>query len=351
MGIEFIGYIASSPSDSVFDFPYLRDMTRLHERAGFDTVLVGYGPDSPDPLQIAAYAAAHSEQVRMLVAHRAGVVFPTLAARMIATLDQVTGGRVSLNLVPGGTSDADPRREGDYLPKERRYARTAEYLQVLKLAWTAAGPISHAGEYYRFEDYPPRVRPLQQPWVPLFLAGSSLAGRIVAGQHADRYAFYGEPLSGTAELISSVRRAAAEAGRAEPPGFVARFRVILADTDDTAWDRARRHVESLGPAVDGGAVTSEGNRRLRAASVAGERHDHALWTVPVGQWGTILNALVGSPATVAQALLDYVDLGVTGFRISGLLEPEDTEIIGAELIPLVRAGARAVAAPHRTGAP
>jgi alkanesulfonate monooxygenase len=213
MEIEFIGYIATSRDNSVFDFPYIRDLTCAHERAGFDTVLIGYGPDSPDPLQIAAYAAAHSERIRMLVAHRAGVVFPTLAARMIATLDHITNGRISLNLVPGGTNDADPRREGDYLPKEQRYARTGEYLQVLKAAWTADSPISHIGDYYHFEDYRPRVRPLQRPWVPLFLAGSSVAGQIAAGRHADTYAFYGEPLSGTAELISSVRQAAAEAGR------------------------------------------------------------------------------------------------------------------------------------------
>lgn len=221
MPINFIGYMTAAhlkdyPA-TVIDLGYVREMTAFHEQLGYDSILIGYGPDSPDSLQVAAYAAAHSERIRMLVAHRPGVVFPTLAARMFATLDHVTGGRISINLVPGGTLEGHVRCEGDFLSKDLRYARAGEYVEVLRAAWTARSAFSHHGTYYRFEDYPPYVRPLQKPSIPLYLAGSSEAAQRVAGRHADHYAFHGEPLSGTEELIRSVRRAAEDADRDRAP--------------------------------------------------------------------------------------------------------------------------------------
>ncbi|GAA1350420.1 LLM class flavin-dependent oxidoreductase [Saccharothrix algeriensis] len=339
MEVEFIGYVPAGTRESAIDLPRIREGVRRHEEAGYDTVLIGYGPDSPDPFQVAAYAAAHSSRIRMLLAHRAGVVFPTVAARMIASLDHFTGGRISLNLVPGGTLDTHPRQDGDYLSKDERYARTGEYLRVLKAAWTSPTAFSHHGEHYRFDDYEPHVRPLQRPWVPLYVAGSSPAAQAVAGAHADCYACYGEPLARTAEVVSSVRAEAARAGRSTAPCFVARFTVVLGEDDDHARERARQHVRRAGAPVDPGILNNEGNRRLKAAASAAEHHDRALWTVPIGSWGSVLNALVGSPRTVADALLDYVRLGVTGFRISGISEPEDTVAIGRELIPLVRSAA------------
>ena len=345
MHVEFIGYIGAGTGEAAIDPQYVREMTRLHEDTGYDTVLIGYGPDSPDPFQVAGYAAMHSNRIRLLLAHRAGVVFPTVAARMIASLDHFTGGRVSMNLVPGGTFDIDPQRDGDYLPKDERYARTGEYLHIIKTVWTSTSTFSHNGTYYRFDDYQPRVRPLQQPWVPFYVAGSSATAQAVAGAEADHYAFYGEPLERTAEIVASVRTAAASVGRTAGPGFVARFTVILGDDDGHAWERARQHVRNAGTPADPGVLNSEGNSRLRAAARTSEHHDRALWTVPIGKWGNILNALVGSPRTVAAALLDYIRLGVTGFRIGGIAGPEDTMTIGRELIPLVRS-ALATAEPQ-----
>jgi alkanesulfonate monooxygenase len=109
-----------------------------------DRVLVGYSSAQPDGTQVAAYAAAHTDRLGFLVAHRPGFVAPTLAARTFATLDQFAGGRIGVHIITGG-SDGEQRRDGDHLAKDERYDRTDEYLDILKQAWTAAAPFDYQG--------------------------------------------------------------------------------------------------------------------------------------------------------------------------------------------------------------
>ncbi|MGA8195663.1 MAG: LLM class flavin-dependent oxidoreductase, partial [Acetobacteraceae bacterium] len=153
MTIEFIGMISHRhaseihpPGPAVLDRGYIRDFAQAAEAASFDRVLVGYFSDGPDGFLLAAAAAAHTERLGYLIAHRPGFVAPTLAARKFATLDQITGGRAAIHVISGG-DDADQQRDGDFLPKDERYARTDEYVQILKRIWTETGPVDHAGKY------------------------------------------------------------------------------------------------------------------------------------------------------------------------------------------------------------
>ena len=138
MTVEFVGMIATRdqseirpPTGPVVDPAYVRRFARAHEDAGFDRILVAYGSSSPDATQVAAYAAAQTERLGLLIAHRPGFVAPTLAARTFATLDQFSGGRVAVHTITGG-SDTEQRRDGDYLTKDDRYARTEEYKRALR---------------------------------------------------------------------------------------------------------------------------------------------------------------------------------------------------------------------------
>src|ERR1700730_15053847 len=152
-------------SGLVVDRAFVRAFAGAHEDAGFDKVLIGYSAARPDGLQVAAFAAAHTERLQFLVAHRPGFMFPTVAARSFATLDQFTEGRVALHAITGG-NDAEQRRDGDYLAKDERYARTDEYLEILKQAWTSSAPFDFAGQYYRLEQFSTEVHPFQQPSIP-----------------------------------------------------------------------------------------------------------------------------------------------------------------------------------------
>src|ERR1700733_15766320 len=223
----------------VIDPDYVRRFARAHEDAGFDRVLIGYSSTRPDGTQVAAYAAAQTDRLSFLVAHRPGFVAPTLAARTFATLDQFAGGRIAVHIITGG-SDGEQRRDGDHLSKDERYDRTDEYLDIVKQAWTSDAPFGYRGRYYQVEDSYAEVRSPQQPRIPLYFGGSSEPAYRVGGKPADVSALGGEPLAETAEQIASVRASAAAAGRTDTPGISVSFRPILGPTEELAWERAHQ---------------------------------------------------------------------------------------------------------------
>jgi alkanesulfonate monooxygenase len=357
MPVEFIGMIGTRDQSEIraaqgplIDPGYTRRFARAHEDAGFDRVLIGYGSAWPEGTQVAAYAASQTERLGLLIAHRPGFVAPTLAARTLATLDHFSNGRVAVHIITGG-NDAEQRRDGDYLDKDERYARTDDYLEVLVKAWTSSAPFDHTGAHYKVEDFYAEVKPLQQPRPNIYFGGSSEAAYRVGGKHADVYALWGEPLAETAEQISSVHAAARAAGRQTLPRISVSFRPILGPTDDLAWERAQRILDQTQSRVasrDGifatarfaarGAPQNAGSQRLLAAAAKADRHDRALWTPLAAATGAAGNstALVGSPETVAQALLDYVDIGVTTLLIRGYDPYDDAIDYGRYLLPLVR---------------
>ncbi|GLZ13369.1 alkanesulfonate monooxygenase [Actinomadura sp. NBRC 104425] len=353
MTVEFIGMIRTADTSEIrprrgpaIDPDYTARFARAHEEAGFDRVLIGYHSWDADGFSVAAYAAAHTERLGLLLAHRPGFVAPTLAARKLATLDQFTGGRLALHVI-SGASETEQRRDGDYADKPARYRRTDEYLDIVKRVWAADEPIDHEGEFYRFQGARSDVKPVHGR-LPIYFGGSSADAYRVGGRHADVYALWGEPLAETAEQIRAVRESAASHGRdPDEVRFSVSFRPILADTDEQAWERAHRILETINSRTspDGAMLAfpanerGVGSQRLLAAAEKGERHDRALWTATAKATGAAGNstALVGSPETVAQALLDYVDIGVTTLLIRGYEPLEDAVDYGRRLIPLVRA--------------
>ncbi|MBP2369480.1 LLM class flavin-dependent oxidoreductase [Pseudonocardia parietis] len=356
MSVEFIGMIGTQEvseihpaAGPVIDRATVREFVAAHEEAGFDKVLVGHSSSTPDGLQVAAYAAAHSERLGFLVAHRPGFTAPTLAARQYATLDHFSGGgRVAMHVISGG-SDVDQRRDGDWLDKDERYARTDEYLSVVRRTWSEPGAFDQHGEHYRVAGVNQEVRPLAP--IPVYFGGSSEAAYRVGGRHADVFALWGEPLAGTAEQITRVHEAARAAGRAEPPRISVSFRPILGDTEEQAWARAHDIRDRIVAAKGGhgsftgsrmreaGAPANVGSQRLLAAAEAGEVHDRCLWTATAAASGAAGNstALVGTPDTVAAALADYVDIGVGTLLIRGYDPVADARRYGRELLPAVHA--------------
>ncbi|ANY08538.1 LLM class flavin-dependent oxidoreductase [Pseudonocardia sp. HH130630-07] len=355
MSVEFIGMIGTQEvseirpaTGPVVDRDTVRRFVAAHEEGGFDRVLVGHSSSTPDGLQVAAYGAAHSERLGFLVAHRPGFTAPTLAARQYATLDHFSGGgRVAMHVISGG-SDTDQRRDGDWLDKEQRYARTDEYLTVLRRAWSDPDAFDHAGEHYRVAGVRQEIRPLAP--IPVYFGGSSDAAYRVGGRHADVFALWGEPLAGTAEQIAHVHDAARAAGRTEPPRISVSFRPILGDTEDEAWERAHAIRDGIVAAKggqgsftgnrmrDAGPPPNVGSQRLLAAAASGELHDRCLWTATAAASGAAGNstALVGTPDTVAAALADYVGIGVSTLLIRGYDPIADARRYGRELLPAVR---------------
>ncbi|MFG2207866.1 LLM class flavin-dependent oxidoreductase [Streptomyces sp. NPDC048638] len=353
MPVEFLGIAATHDGSEVtprsgasFDKDYTLKLARAHEEYGWDRVLFAYSSGSPDPSPAAAYIAARTESLQLLVAHRPNVSYPTFAAKTFATLDRISDGRLAVHFITGG-NDHEQGREGDTLGKDERYARTREYISIVKKIWTSHEPFDHEGDHYRFHDFVSDTFPVQQPHPQVSFGGSSPAAYAAGGAEADIYCLWGEPLAQTAEQIGSVRAAAQAAGRRRAPRIQVAFRPILAPTEELAWERAHRTLERIrarkatAPPNRRQGLTNPqnaGSQRLLAAAAEGERHDRALWTPTAAETGGAGNstALVGTPETVAQALLDYYDLGVDIISARGYDLLDDAIDFGRYVIPLVR---------------
>ncbi|AQZ61991.1 Alkanesulfonate monooxygenase [[Actinomadura] parvosata subsp. kistnae] len=353
MPVEFLGIAYTNNASETtarsglsFDKDYTLRLARAHEDHGWDRVLFAYGSDTPVPTPAAGWLAAKVERLQILLAHRPNVSYPTYAARSFATLDHISDGRLTIHFITGG-NDHEQRREGDTLTKDQRYSRTREYIQIVKKVWTRREPFDHEGEHYRFHDYVSDIFPVQDPHPGVSFGGSSPAAYAAGGAEADIYCLWGEPLADTAQQIESVWAAARAAGRSDRPRIQAAFRPIIAPTEELAWEKAHRTVEAIrvrravrqpprGHAPDGPENT--GAQRLIAIASRGERFDRALWTptsAATGGEGNS-NALVGTPETVAKALLDYYDLGVDIISARGYDLLGDAVDFGRHVIPIVR---------------
>jgi alkanesulfonate monooxygenase len=353
--IEFLGIAATNDGSETtprsgpsFDRDYTVRLGRAHEDFGWDRVLFAYGSGTPEPSAAAAYLLSRTERLQVLLAHRPNVSYPTFAAKTFATLDQIGDGRLTVHFITGGT-DHEQQREGDYLTKDERYSRTREYIQIVKKAWTSHDPFDWDGQHYRFADFVSDIFPVQQPRPDVSFGGSSDAAYAAGGAEADVFALWGEPLAETAKQIERVRTAACAAGRTTMPRIQVAFRPIIAPTEELAWEKAHRTVDLIDRRTGGGRdplsnrhpltePENTGSQRLLEIAGRGERFDRALWTPTARATGGAgnSNALVGTPETVAQALLDYVDLGVDILSMRGYDLLGDAIDVGRYVIPLVR---------------
>lgn len=351
MPVEFISATHTTPSTEAtgpgrhfgFDVDYTRKFVRALDDGGFDWTLVAYGSPSPDSLQVAQFVVNNSERIKPMLAHRPGFVFPTLAAKSFATIDQIGRGRLGIHIISGG-NDIEQRREGDYLTKQQRYERSDEFIQILRRVWTSEGPISHEGTYYKFEDFQASIRPYQET-IPVSVGGSSRDAYRVGGRQGDIFGLWGEPLKETAEQIAAVNAYADAAGRPHPRIWVS-FRPIVAPTDELAWERAHEILAKTQQNAagrpwmfaPGKTPQNVGSQRLLDVAARGELHDRALWTPLVTATGAggSTTALVGSYETVAQALLDYVDIGCELLSIRGWDPLNDAIDYARYVLPLVR---------------
>ena len=324
------------------DGDYILEFAQVHEAAGFDMVLTGYSSSTPDGFEVAGYAAAHTARLGYLIAHRPGFVAPTLAARKAATLDQLTGGRIALHIISGG-SDVEQERDGDFLDHDGRYRRTDEYMDILSRAWTATEPFDYEGEFYRLKGANSQVYCYQRPHLPLFFGGASDIALEVGSRRADVFALWGEPRAAIRERVAEIRSRAGERGR--DIGFSLSVRPILGETEEKAWQRAhdilaRVQETTRGSIVPGqpARLQSVGSRRLLEFAAQGDRHDERLWMSVAAASGAAgsTTCLVGTAKQVAESMLAYYDLGCTTFIIRGFDPLMDAGEYGRELIPRLR---------------
>lgn len=351
MTIEFIGYIGNHESSEiiprsgpVLDRDHVELVAQAHEAAGFDKALLAFHADTPDALLVGQHAASVTQKLGIFVAQRPGFTAPTVFARQFATLDNLYPGRFSINVITGADHKTELVRDGNTIAdKDERYARTNEFLDIVRLEWESETPFDYNGRFYQVERAFSHVKPTSKGSIPIFIAGASDAAIEVAGRHADTFALWGETYEQVKELTDRVRAASVRNGR-PAPRFSLSLRPIIAETEDAAWAKADAILEKAKALQDktGYRRTSEplneGSKRLLAAAAKGPRLDKRLWTGIAQLSGAKGNStsLVGTPAQVAETLVDYYDLGIETFLIRGFDPVIDAIDYGRALIPLTR---------------
>ena len=351
MTIEFIGYIGNNNSSEtivrkgpVLDPIYIETIAKAHENAGFDRALLAFHSTTPDSLQVAQHVLSVTERLNVLIAQRPGFTAPTLLARQFAVLDQFSKGRVALHVITGGNAK-ELRQDGNTLDdKEERYARTSEFLDIVRSEWTSEKPFSYAGKYYQVENAFSQIKPYRPEGISIYFGGASDAAVEVAGKQADTFALWGESYAQVREQTAKVRAAAARHGR-PAPRFSLSVRPIIADTEEKAWAKAEGILaratalqDQTGYRKPADGHATAGAKRLLALAEQGARVDKRLWTAIAQLTGANSNttALVGTPEQVAEVFGDYYDLGITHFLIRGFDPLIDAIEYGRELLPLTR---------------
>ena len=333
-------YLGTPTGGRATSYAYLRQIAQAVDELGYTGALLPTGSSCDDAWVVASSLVPVTRRMRFLVAVRPGLMSPTLAARMAATFDRLSGGRLMVNVVTGG-DPVDLAGDGMHLDHDARYDLTDEFLTVWRGVMSGE-QVDFEGEHLNVRGgtlFFPRV---QQPYPPLYFGGSSPAAHRVAAKHADMYLTWGEPPTDVAAKIREVRDLAAQHGRKIRFGI--RLHVIVRETKDEAWRAADRLISHLDEATISAAqkvlarLDSEGQRRMRVLH-QGSREaleiSPNLWAGVGLVRGGAGTALVGDPRTIADRMEEYADLGIDTFILSGYPHLEEAYRFAELMFPLL----------------
>jgi alkanesulfonate monooxygenase len=332
----------TASSERAPTFEYISKIARASEEGGFGTLLLPVGTGCLDGWAAASFLAPQTTTLRFLVALRPGFVQPSVAARQATTFDYLSGGRLSINVVTGG-SPQEQARDGDFLDHDTRYQRTKEYIRLTKRLLTETN-VDHEGDYFRIKGatlFPP---PVQQPYPPFFIAGESEAGKGVIAEEAQVYMTWGGPLEEMARKLGDIRGRVEARGRTA--GYSISFQVILGDTEEEAWAKADDMLQHISTAsIDRQreyfrTIDSVGQKRLARYVETSANNSYRLGPNLWAGLTQVLSgnsiALVGTPDQVADRIIEYVGLGFDHVLLRGFPHLEMITQLGREVLPRVR---------------
>ena len=302
------------------------------EEGGFDNLLLpsNYGTGI-DSVAFAAGVAPLLRRMQLLVAVRRGEMWPPQLARQLATIDEMLGGRLTLNII---SSDLP----GEQLESAPRYRRTLEIMRILRDLMDGK-PIDFHGEFFNLTLDPPRIRPAGG-CPPFYFGGLSEAARDVAAQAADVFLMWPDTMPAVEEILTDMRARAARHGRELKFGY--RVHVVVRATEQEARTAAQRLVSRL---------DNETGRRIRNQSLhtsstgqlrQGELRDLAdddgfvepnLWTGIGRARSGCGAAIVGDPDQVLAKLRGYADLGLEAFILSGYPHATECDLFARHVLP------------------
>ncbi len=343
-------YLGTSQGARVADHAYFRQVAVAADTLGYEGVLLPTGRSCEDPWVTAASLIDATRKLKFLVALRPGLMQPALAARMAATFDRLSGGRLLINLVTGGDAD-ELAGDGLFVDHKERYRLSREFLQIWREVLAAGHDgqaVDFAGDHLRVQQARLLYPSIQRPYPPLFFGGSSDEAHDLAAELVDHYLTWGEPPAAVAGKLADVRARAAARGRTLNYGI--RLHVIVRETEDAAWRAAKELIGHLSPATVAaaqarlGKMDSVGQQRM--AALHGGRFDPDnvraglevyphLWAGVGLVRGGAGTALVGTPEQVAGLIREYQALGLEDFILSGYPHLEEAYRFAELVFPLL----------------
>lgn len=340
---------AAGPGADRHRSPHLRYLTQIAlaaEHTGFDAILTPARHLQRGPVDHLRGPGPGHRAPEVPGGAAAGLHIPGARRADGRDVPAPVRGRLLLHVVTGG-HPVEQARFGDHLDKAARYARTDEWLTVLRGAW-AAEPFDHRGAHYDVTGAAVFSPPDPLPGV--YFGGSSAEAAPVAARHADVYLIWGEPPADVAAKLDRIRDLAADAGR-RPPRFGIRFHVVARDTTEQAWAAAERLLTGIDPGhvarVQAALASSQSTGQARQSGLhaafrdSGRTSDLEVWPNVWAGVGLLRGgagtALVGSHREVADRIREYAALGIEEFILSGFPHLEETYEVGEGVLPLLGA--------------
>ncbi|MFN3494289.1 MAG: FMNH2-dependent alkanesulfonate monooxygenase [Hydrogenophaga sp.] len=341
-------YLGTAEGARALSHDYLKQVAQAADSLGYEGVLIPTGRSCEDPWVVAASLLPVTQRLKFLVAVRPGLHQPALAARMAATFDRLSNGRLLINLVTGGDR-TELEGDGVFLDHAQRYEQSAEFIRI----WREILARSHTGEPFDFDGQHLQVKgaklffpPLQQPHPPVYFGGSSEAAHALAAEQVDTYLTWGEPPAEVAKKVADVKARAARHGHTVKFGI--RLHVIVRETEGEAWADADRLISRLDDETVARAqaafskMDSEGQRRMASLHAGGSKRSRQDLEISPNLWagvglvrGGAGTALVGNPQQVAERIREYAELGLENFIFSGYPHLEEAYRFAELVFPLL----------------